>query len=191
MHTVKDLFAIYNVGPDDPYKINAYEKNGQNMIDEINATNPKLVLDLGCGKNPYRGHINNLIGIDIVPGTHIIECDLAELPFKDETVDICLALGSINFGDEELITKQLSEVYRVLKKGGVIYFRAMSTTLNDFEDPNNIYYDWTEGQVNHFTKLFNFTLSEFCIMEKQEPDYRIKELGSRGKKRFFWKWAKK
>ena len=45
-------------------KWNKYSLTGINFIKEINNLNPNLVLDLGCGQNPYKGHINNLIGVD-------------------------------------------------------------------------------------------------------------------------------
>ena len=55
-------------------KWNKFPTTGKKFIKEINNLNCNLVLDLGCGQNPYKGRINNLIGRDIL--------DNANLPVK-------------------------------------------------------------------------------------------------------------
>lgn len=51
------------------------------------------------------------------PQIEFIEADCSQLPFEDESFDLCV----ISFGlrNVEDITKVLGEIYRVLKKGGV------------------------------------------------------------------------
>ena len=39
---------------------------GLGLAQEIAATNPELVIDLGCGANPFKGIIPNLVGMDLV-----------------------------------------------------------------------------------------------------------------------------
>ena len=41
-----------------------YEHTGWELADEINRSNPERVLDVGCGYHPFKGRIQNLIGID-------------------------------------------------------------------------------------------------------------------------------
>ena len=113
-------------------KWNKYATTGKKFIKEINKLNCNLVLDLGCGQNPYKGHINNLIGIDILDDVlhdplfyQDMYCDIKNLPFKDNVADVVIAFGSINFGDDEVIDSQFREAIRVLKEGGRFYFRGI------------------------------------------------------------------
>ena len=41
-----------------------YEHTGWELANEINKLNPQKVLDVGCGYHPFKGRIQNLIGID-------------------------------------------------------------------------------------------------------------------------------
>ena len=138
-------------------------------LELINSLNPIMVLDLGCGDNRYQSSVNNLIGIDIVYSPNVdIVGDFTNLDekFEDNSVDAIIAYGSINFGNEELIEKQLLETKRVLKKDGIICFRACSTSDSAF------YYNWTKEKCYQFTEKLNFSFV-------QEPStiYRLKRTG--------------
>ena len=41
-----------------------YQYSGWALVDLINNENPTAVLDFGCGYNPFKDRIQNLIGID-------------------------------------------------------------------------------------------------------------------------------
>jgi SAM-dependent methyltransferase len=147
--------------------INKFQKCGDETIKLINDLNPNLVLDLGCGDNQYKHHIKNLVGIDLVSSRADIIGDISYLNFPNESVDACLCYGSINFGNEELINKQLCEMFRILKPGGLAVFRG-----NMNEQENEIYYGWSKEKVYFWTDYFNVALHT-------EPDivYRLKKNG--------------
>ena len=44
-----------------------YTYSGLNLIEDVNALDPDLVIDVGCGHNRFKGHIKNLIGFDPQP----------------------------------------------------------------------------------------------------------------------------
>jgi len=154
------------------------------MIDEINALKPDKVVDLGCGSNAYKGMINNLTGIDFATPEADISCTIEDLPFEDNSVDVCLALGSINFGNEELIRKQLSEAKRITKSGGYLYFRVMC------EHNNELYYPWNLQKAKQFAKEFDleFVDGPRTIYKTIWEDTREKQVGDRGKERLYWVW---
>lgn len=148
-------FFVYNKNTKNrqrqrPYKWERIKED----LELINSLNPNLVLDLGCGDNRYKSLVKNLIGIDIAydPNADIIG-DITTLDFEDNSVDAIIAYGSINFGDEELIIKQLTEAKRVLKDKGIICIRAYSNS-------DNFYYKWTEDKCQYFTEKFNFSFIE-------------------------------
>ena len=91
------------------------------------------ILDVGCGEMPYKTYIldanKNVIsylGIDL-PSNEIRDTQIADkvwdgkiIPFEDNSFEtvICTEVLEHCFDPETI----LSEVYRVLKKGGVAYF---------------------------------------------------------------------
>lgn len=175
--------------------IEKYEPNGKEMIDEINSLNPSLVLDLGCGLNQYKPFIKNLIGVDLLNCREDIVCDISDLSvhFKNQSVDVILALGSVNFGTDEIIKKQLEEIKRLLKPGGIVYFRA---NQND-HDPNHegklYYYEWSSNRVIEWSKKLNFELigdivikeGRRGVLDRMNTEFVNKQ---RSKTRLFWKW---
>ena len=161
-------FFVYNKNTKNrqrqrPYKWERIKED----LELINSLNPNLVLDLGCGDNRYKPLVKNLIGIDIAydPNADIIG-DITALDFEDNSVDAIIAYGSINFGDEELIVKQLTETKRVLKDKGIICISAYSKPKLEFNAvlcrsfSDNFYYKWTEDKCQYFTEKFNFSFIE-------------------------------
>lgn len=156
-------------------KIHKYEKCGIETIEFVNNLNPALVLDLGCGDNQYRMFIKNLIGIDIVNDAADIKADIITIPFDNNSADVVLCFGSINFGSEDIIRKQLSEVTRVLRVGGYAIFRGNMKDHNDIKD---IYYGWSPEKVIAWTEQINMTLHEGPV--------QITRTNRRGEKNLDW-----
>jgi len=152
LHTqIKNLFNDEHVLQ---HPIEKYEETSTIMIDEINRANPDVVLDLGCGNNIYKGKIKNLIGVDILDNNlQDVNAPIEDLPFDDNYADVVLALGSINFGDDELIDKQLSELKRVSKPNAKVFFRVIE------QHKLEPYYPWTLEKVLERTQKHGF----YCV----------------------------
>jgi hypothetical protein len=104
--------------------IDRFKLSGMNLADEINALNPAVVVDVGCGFNPFKNRIRNLVGIDIANESADIVCDLMDAPFREASVDVALALGSINFGTSHDVSAALAKVAGWIKPGGFVYMRG-------------------------------------------------------------------
>jgi SAM-dependent methyltransferase len=165
------------------------------MIDEINNLNPTLVVDLGCGLNQYKGLINNLVGVDVVGCREDITKDITDLKehFADHTVDVILALGSINFGENDLIRQQLTEVKRLLKPGGIAYFRANQNDHDKDHKGDLRYYDWSKELVEYWSTQLGFEILEevtiahgnLRIRDRMDSNFVGQQ---RSNVRLFWKW---
>lgn len=116
-----------------------HSKSSLNLIDWLQELNPNLVLDVGCGTNPFKEHVRNVIGMDLA---EYPEADLRGMSaeavyeagiFQDECADVVMALGSINFGDWEDIVNQITICTKWCKPGGYMVFRAR---LNDHTERN-------------------------------------------------------
>jgi SAM-dependent methyltransferase len=183
----KELFLSKIVGK--------YPINGRSMIVEINKLNPLLVIDLGCGLNQYKGVINNLVGVDVLGCREDITADISNLTdhFKDHSADVILALGSINFGDDDLIRVQLQEVKRLLKPGGIAYFRANQNDHDKDQKGDLRYYAWTEDLVKKWSAKLGFELIDEVTLAQGSPDLKDRMdsnfVGTpRSNVRLFWKW---
>ncbi len=104
--------------------INRFHHSGMKMIDEVNAMEKDLIIDLGCGFNPFIKYIKNCIGADVLPYKDInIQSDFAHTPFIDDCADVCLCLTGqfFRFINNE---KALTEIRRIAKDGCIIYCRT-------------------------------------------------------------------
>ena len=173
--------SIFKEGSTDLYR---WPDCAEPLIERVNSLKPSKVLDLGCGANLYKTRIDNLIGIDIATPEADIIIEIENLTFADNSVDVCLALGSINFGKEDLIRKQLAQVKRVTKPGGHIFFRVMC------EHTHRLYYPWNVEKVKQFAKEFNFTFVDGPrTIYKTIWETREDTVGDRGQERLYWEWT--
>lgn len=184
LHTkIKNLFNNKQLVQN---RLTKYVETGQKLIEEVNSYNPKIVLDLGCGDNIYKGKINNLIGIDILDDSkQDITAPIENLPFKDNYADVILALGSVNFGDDDLIDKQIREMKRVAKPDALIYLKILP------EHNVDPYYFWTLNKLIKKTQQHNLY---FLQMPKEiyrnsdaKPSHHEKT-GFRSRKRLYCIW---
>jgi SAM-dependent methyltransferase len=206
VETVKQAFVSqlrknYEVRDSDSKKmflsriVEKYPINGKTMIDEINNLDPTLVVDLGCGLNQYKGLIRNLVGVDVVGCREDITKDITDLKehFADHTVDVILALGSINFGENDLIRQQLTEVKRLLKPGGIAYFRANQNDHDKDHKGDLRYYDWSKELVEYWSTQLGFEILEevtvahgnLRIRDRMDSNFVGQQ---RSNIRLFWKW---
>ncbi len=101
-----------------------FEHSGYALIEQVRGWRPRFVVDVGCGDNPFKGEIPNLLGIDLVnPGADLV-CDLLDAPIRHGSIDVVLALGCINFGTRDVIEQQLRHIASWLAPDGRIVMRA-------------------------------------------------------------------
>ncbi len=139
--------------------IKNHEHSGHNLIDEINQLNPETVLDVGCGKNYFKNKINNLIGIDPIFDNADIKIDILEYDGDINSFDVILVLGSINFGSEEYILKQLEKAISLCKNGGRIYFRV-NPGISNPNSPWMDYFEWDKDKIIRYAKTYNLEVSD-------------------------------
>ena len=191
-----EIQNMFNGKPIGPHELSKYNETGLDFVKKVNKLNARLVLDLGCGNNIYKGRIHNLIGIDILNnGLQDLYCDIIDLPFKDSSVDVVIAFGSINFGDENIIDSQLQEATRVLSPQGRFYFRAIPN------HNHSIYYNWTKEMILEKTKKLNlnFLVEPTVIQKITRTDPEQEKLqkqhdartGFRPSERIYCVWSKK
>jgi SAM-dependent methyltransferase len=107
-----------------------WKYSGLKLIDEINALNPRSVLDVGCGYNEFKGKIQNLTGID--PYNDQADYKISIMDFRsNEKFDVILCLGSVNFGSQDKITAEIAKTVMLLEQGGTMFFRVNPGVSHD------------------------------------------------------------
>lgn len=137
-----------------------YEHTGWSLVDEINALEPNSVLDVGCGYHPFKGRINNLVGIDPYNNCADYEVDILDYRVKSESHDVIIALGSINFNSRSDIEQRFSHCVDLLKKHGKFYLRA-NPGITHKTGPYVEIFPWTFEVVNEFAETYNLRLDTF------------------------------
>lgn len=103
---------------------NQYTKTGWTLVDKIKPG--ELVIDIGCGINPFKGKIPNLVGIDPAFEEADFHCTLEEyVSHWKGGYNVAFCLGSINFGSTEDIEHQIGLIDSLLAgRGSRIYWRC-------------------------------------------------------------------
>ena len=179
----------------DPSKWGKHRKSltsantGLNLINEINALNPNLVIDAGCGHNVFKGHIQNLIGFDIVEYPFVdIVSPIENINFRKESADVVLALGSIQFGDKQKILDNTSKILSWVKPGGYVVMRVMKEQFHFGvygEELLNYRYFWSEEDIVEITKLHNIEIFKEPVIEDD-----LDRKGNLRGRRLVWWWKK-
>jgi SAM-dependent methyltransferase len=137
-----------------------YQYSGWALVDLINNEDPKHVLDFGCGYNPFKGRINNLVGIDPYNNAADYMVDILEFKVEPESFDHIIVFGSLNFGDKEDIYSRFAKLNEYLMPGGRMYFRANPGNLW----PKGPYVDifpWTFEVAYDLAKTHGLELEKF------------------------------
>ena len=137
-----------------------YEHTGWSLVDEINALEPVSVLDVGCGYHPFKGRIQNLVGIDPYNNCADYEVDILDYRVKPASHDVIIALGSINFNSKDDIEQRFSHCVNLLKTNGKFYLRA-NPGITHKTGPYVEIFPWTFEVVNEFAETYNLRLETF------------------------------
>jgi hypothetical protein len=137
-----------------------YQYSGWSLVEEINKHDPKAVLDFGCGYNPFKGRINNLVGIDPYNNCADYMVDILEFKVEPESFDHIIVFGSLNFNSRDEIDLRFAKLVSFLMPGGKMYFRANPGILW----PNGPYVDifpWTFEVAYDLGQQHNLELETF------------------------------
>jgi SAM-dependent methyltransferase len=141
-------------------RTNEYSHTGWQLVDEINRLEPKSVLDVGCGYHPFKGRIQNIVGIDPYNDQADYEVDILEYRVQPESHDVIIALGSINFNSRDEIEQRFAHCVSLLKSGGKFYLRA-NPGIPHKAGPYVDIFPWSFEVVKELEQKYNLHLDTF------------------------------
>ena len=153
------------------------QHSGYQLVNYVNDQAPSSVLDIGCGYNRFKGKIKRLTGIDPYNDSADIKTSLEDF-YPCPSYDIVLALGSINFGDEENIDYQMSLIHVLFRREAI--FRVNPGIPHDWADYGDIeWYPWTPEKIHDVAEHYNYNIKTI------EREYTIQ-----GHLRYFFIYTK-
>ena len=148
-------------------RTNDYDYTGFQLVEEINSQNPRAVLDVGCGYHPFKGRIQNLVGIDPYNNCADFEVDILDYRVNHK-YDHILALGSINFNSRNEIEARFAHCVDLLESGGKFYLRA-NPGIPHKSGPYVEIFPWSFEIVSEFAERYNLKLLKY----KQDANDRL------------------
>ena len=132
-----------------------WKYSGLALVDEVNNLKPRAVLDVGCGYNEFKGKIDNLIGID--PYNNKADLQVTAMDFKtDQKFDVILCLGSVNFGNQNKIIKEVNKCVDLLTDGGTMFFRVNPGIMHDKSEAKWIeFFSWNVPFIIELAEMLN------------------------------------
>ena len=151
--------------------ISQYNYCGWNLINNI--ADDEWVLDVGCGPNPFKGKIKNLVGIDPAYDEADYKMTIGEYSLieKEKKFDVAFCLGSINFGSFHKIITDINYVVNFLKPTARIYWRSNPGRKDhkDKECEKIDFFPWSFDLHMEYSKIFGFE----CIDLRWDSNHRI------------------
>ena len=150
--TVKEYFGKHWSS-----RTSTYKYSNHSIAEKIKPH--ERVIDIGCGFNEFKPIIENLVGIDIVNPKADVVVDLEHYE-TDELFDVAICLGSIQYGDDDDMTRQIGKVAKILKPSSRIYWRSNTGVRDHKNEMVKIvpYYPWTKQKHEQYAEKFGFTL---------------------------------
>lgn len=139
--------------------LNIYKYSGLSLAKKIKPE--EWVLDVGCGINPFKQLVTNLIGID--PAFKQADYLTTIEDFQtDQRFDVAFCLGSINFGNEQNILNQIKCVDNLLNATARIYWRVNPGRKDhgNKECQNIEFFPWSKQLLHEYADKFNFTVKD-------------------------------
>ena len=128
------------------------------------------MLDVGCGTNPFRDRIANLTGIDPAFDQSDYKCTIEQFESNIQ-FNVAFCLGSINFGSEETILKQIGHVVDLLTPHARIYWRCNPGRQDHGNEhcQEIDFFAWTPELLHQYAEQFGFGVADL----QQDSNNRI------------------
>ena len=136
--------------------IDAYTYSAYDTI--ANKIDPhEWVLDVGCGANPFKSLLPRVIGIDPARDEADVQVTIEDF-FASKKFDVALCLGSLNFGDDAVIGRQIDKLVSCLKPRSRVFWRLNPGRRDHASEKCQgiPFYPWSHRRLQTFAELHDF-----------------------------------
>lgn len=136
--------------------LDAYTYSGYEQI--AKKIHPhEWVLDVGCGANPFKSLLSNVIGVDPAFDEADFHVTIEDF-YATKLFDVATCLGSLNFGDDAVISRQINKMVSHLKPHSRVYWRLNPGRRDHASEKCQgiPFYPWSHRRLQDFAELFDF-----------------------------------
>jgi hypothetical protein len=127
----------------------------------------EFVLDVGCGYNPFKGRIKNLVSIDKYNPAADQVVDILDYTAPLNSFDAVIALGATNLHSFKLIMMQIEKIISLVKPGGKIFMRV-NPGFDEVTSPKMALCDWTIPDIHFLTRKYNLTIVDPILLTENK-----------------------
>lgn len=146
-----------------------YTYSGYALLKHV--TRNHRVLDVGCGDNPFKGKLPNLVGVDPANKNADVMTEIENYQ-TEQKFDVAFCLGSINFGTDDIVEAQIAKVVSLLTPCARIFWRCNPGQQDhDSELCKQIdFYPWTFEKQIELADKFGFKIVELRMDSNGKHD---------------------
>ena len=163
MHNQERLNEWYRIKPQmrDPEFTSGFYWSGRRLAEKVKEG--QWLLDVGCATNPFKKLLPNVTGLDPANEYADVHCTIEDFE-PDRLYDVAFVLGSINFGTEDIIARQIEKVVQCITPEASIYWRLQPylphPPKKDGEEDFLICFPWTFEKLREFADKYGFIQTE-------------------------------
>lgn len=135
----------------DAYKFSAYEAIARQIIDS------EWLLDVGCGTNPFKGLVRNVVGVDPARSEADFMVTIEDF-YATRKFDVATCLGSLNFGDDAIVGRQINKMVSLLKPRSRVYWRVNPGRRDHASEKCQgiPFYPWSFARLQDYAALHDY-----------------------------------
>ena len=136
--------------------LDAYVYSGYEII-AAKIKPHEWLLDVGCGYNPFKQLLPNVVGVDPAMDAADFQVTIEEFQ-ATKKFDVATCLGSLNFGDDAVISRQIHKMVSHLKDHSRVYWRLNPGRRDHASEKCQgiPFYPWSHRRLQDFAELFDF-----------------------------------
>ena len=152
--------------------LDAYTYSGYDVIAAKILPNEWL-LDVGCGYNPFKKLLPNVIGVDPAMDEADVKVTIEDF-YATRRFHVATCLGSINFGDDAVVGRQIMKMVSCLHSHSRVFWRLNPGRRDHASEKCQgiPFYPWTHQKLQTFAELHDFRQ----INEQEETNGRVVRL---------------
>lgn len=135
----------------DAYKFSSYQAIASKI------PSGAWLIDVGCGHNPFKHLVQNCVGIDPANSQADFQVTIEDF-YSTRKFDVAACLGSLNFGDDSVILRQVNKMVSLLKHRSSVYWRVNPGRRDHASErcQGISFYPWTFARLQDFAALHDF-----------------------------------
>jgi len=151
----------------DAYTYSGYEAIAAKILPH------EWLLDVGCGHNPFKNLVSHVVGVDPAMDAADFQVTIEDF-YASKLFDVATCLGSLNFGDDAVVGRQINKMVSHLKTKSRVYWRLNPGRRDHASEKCQgiPFYPWSHRRLQDFAELHDFRQ----VNEQSETNGRVVRL---------------